>query len=299
LLPYFLKEGRGKLSVYFTRVFNPVYTYPDGFSWIEALSDEDKVGMHVALTPTWNETAYFADYVLPMGHSPERHDIQSQETHAATWVTYRQPVQREYAEREGEDVERTYETNPGEVWEEDEFWMDLSWRIDEDGDLGIREYFESPYRDGAGEATADGGAAGTEADDTPQMTVDEYYRYVFEHEDNLVEVAEEEGMEPLEYMKRHGAFEASRNEYERHEEPVDPAVLEDEDVFVVEHGLDPLLGRRRPVEDAELDPGRRVVPFFLHVILDGPEVQIEVTHMPPLVACREKSSPGSSPVRER
>jgi len=250
LLPYFLKEGRGKLSVYFTRVFNPVYTYPDGFSWIEALSDEDKVGMHVALTPTWNETAYFADYVLPMGHSPERHDIQSQETHAATWVTYRQPVQREFAEREGEDIERTYEANPGEVWEEDEFWMDLSWRVDEDGDLGIREYFESPYRDGE-TAAANGGAATQQddstaeqevsssdeaADEPPQMTVDEYYRYVFEHEENLVETAEEAGMEPLEYMKHHGAFEASTNEYELHEESLNPALLEDDDVFVDEYG---------------------------------------------------------------
>jgi anaerobic selenocysteine-containing dehydrogenase len=223
LLPYFLKEGRGDISVYFTRVFNPVYTYPDGFSWIEALTDEDKVGMHVALTPTWNETAYFADYVLPMGHSPERHDIQSQETHAATWVTYRQPVLREYAEREGEDVERTYEANPGEVWEEDEFWMDLSWRVDEDGELGIREYFESPYRDG-------------DEGEPAQMTVDEYYRYVFENEENLVEAAEEKGMEPLEYMKRHGAFEAQTNRYELHEDDLDPGVLEEDDVYVDEYG---------------------------------------------------------------
>jgi anaerobic selenocysteine-containing dehydrogenase len=58
LLPHFLKEGRGKMDVYFTRVFNPVWTYPDGFSWIEALSDEDMMGMHIALTPTWNETAF-------------------------------------------------------------------------------------------------------------------------------------------------------------------------------------------------------------------------------------------------
>jgi anaerobic selenocysteine-containing dehydrogenase len=222
LLPYFLKEGRGKLAVYFTRVFNPVYTYPDGFSWIEALTDEEMIECHVALTPTWNETAYFADYVLPMGHSPERHDIQSQETHAATWVTYRQPVLREYAEREGEDIERTYEANPGEVWEEDEFWMDLSWRLDDEGELGIREHFESPYRDGE--------------DGKPvQMTIDEYYRYVFEHEEGLVELAEERGMTPLEYMRHHGAFEASTNDYEIHETPLDSALLEDDAVFVDEY----------------------------------------------------------------
>ena len=250
LLPYFLKEGRGKLSVYFTRVFNPVYTYPDGFSWIEALTDEEKVGCHVALTPTWNETAYFADYVLPMGHSPERHDIQSQETHAATWVTYRQPVLREYAEREGEDVERTYEANPGEVWEEDEFWMDLSWRVDPDGDLGIREHFESPYHEAE------------EGEDPPQMTVDEYYRYVFEHEENLVEAAEEKGMEPLEYMKHHGAFEASTNEYERHEEPIDESILEEDDVWVDDYGT--IRRGERPATDSASDNSE-----VLGVMVDG------------------------------
>ena len=34
--------------------------------------DEEKIGCHAALTPTWNESSYWADYVLPMGLSPER-----------------------------------------------------------------------------------------------------------------------------------------------------------------------------------------------------------------------------------
>jgi hypothetical protein len=37
LLPHFLKEGRGKLAMYFTRVYNPVWTNPDGMSWIDML----------------------------------------------------------------------------------------------------------------------------------------------------------------------------------------------------------------------------------------------------------------------
>ena len=82
LLPHFLKEGRGKLDVYFTRVYNPLWTNPDGFSWMEVLQDESKIGMHIALTPTWSETAWFADYILPMGLGTERHDTMSQETHA-------------------------------------------------------------------------------------------------------------------------------------------------------------------------------------------------------------------------
>jgi anaerobic selenocysteine-containing dehydrogenase len=197
LLPHFLKEGRGKLDTYFTRVFNPVWTYPDGFSWIEALSDKEKIGMHIALTPTWNETSYFADYVLPMGLASERHDLNSYETHGAVWIAFRQPVLREAARREGKEVAFTYETNPGEVWEEDEFWIELSWRIDPDGSLGIRDHFKSPYRK------------------DEKINIDEYYRYIFEHTDGLPEKAAEEGMTPLDYMKKFGAFEVESHAYEK------------------------------------------------------------------------------------
>jgi len=199
LLPYFLKEDRGKMDVYFTRVFNPVWTYPDGFSWMDVLSDESKVGLHIAMTPTWNETAYFADFVLPMGHSAERHDINSYATHSGTWIAFRQPVLREAARRAGREVEFTYETNPGEVWEEDEFWIELSWRIDPDGELGIRKHFLSPYRKGE------------------KITIDEYYRYIFEHTKGLPEKAAEEGLDPLGYMKKYGAFEVEKHAYQKHE----------------------------------------------------------------------------------
>lgn len=198
LLPHFLKEKRGKMDVYFTRVFNPVWTYPDGFSWMEALEDEEKVGMHIAMTPTWNETAYFADYVLPMGHAGERHDLNSYATHSGMWIGFRQPVLREAARRAGKEVAFTYEVNPGEVWEEDEFWIELSWRIDPDGSLGIRKHFLSPYRE------------------NEKINVDEYYRYIFEHTEGLPEKAKEEGLTPLAYMKKYGAFEIERTSYNKH-----------------------------------------------------------------------------------
>src|SRR5918912_1152074 len=44
LLPHFLKDGRGKVDTYFTRVYNPVWTNPDGFSWVEVLTDESLIG---------------------------------------------------------------------------------------------------------------------------------------------------------------------------------------------------------------------------------------------------------------
>ena len=106
LLPHLLKDGRGKLEVYFSRVYNPIWTNPDGFTWIEALTDESLVGLHVALTPTWSETAMFSDYVLPMGHGPERHDTQSYEQYGGKWIGFRQPVRRVAMERLGTAGER-------------------------------------------------------------------------------------------------------------------------------------------------------------------------------------------------
>ncbi len=212
LLPHFLKDGRGKIDTYFTRVFNPVWTYPDGFSWIEALSDESKIGMHIALTPTWNETAYFADYVLPMGLASERHDLTSYETHSGMWVSFRQPVLREAARKMGRETTFTYETNPGQVWEEDEFWFELSWRIDKDGDLGIRKHFISPYREGE------------------KITIDEYYRYIFENTKGLPEVAAKEGLTPLDYMRKYGAFEVEKAVYEKHMDLAQITELADDEI---------------------------------------------------------------------
>ncbi|HEY9871590.1 MAG TPA: molybdopterin-dependent oxidoreductase [Candidatus Obscuribacterales bacterium] len=209
LLPHLLKEGRNRLDVYFTRVYNPVWTNPDGMTWIEVLKDESKVGIHCALTPVWNETAWFADYVLPMGLGPERHDLHSYETQSAQWIGFRQPVRKVARERMGGDYCTTLEANPGQVWEENEFWIELSWRIDADGSMGIRKHFESPYRPGE------------------KVTVDEYYRWIFENSvPGLKEAAEAEGMQPLEYMRRFGAFEVQSSVYNCHEEPLTEQELE-------------------------------------------------------------------------
>ena len=211
LLPHLLKDGRGRLEVYFSRVYNPVWTNPDGFTWIEALTDETLVGLHVALTPTWSETAYFADYVLPMGLASERHDLHSYETHDAQWLGFRQPVLRAARERLGQPAPAdTREINPGEVWEENEFWIELSWRIDPDGTMGIRRYFESKKSPGT------------------KLAVDEYYGFLFENSiPGLPERAAKEGLKPLEYMRRYGSFEVKRKIAALHEEDVPASELDD------------------------------------------------------------------------
>jgi anaerobic selenocysteine-containing dehydrogenase len=200
LLPHFLAEGRGDVDVYFTRVYNPMWINPDGFVWLEALKDEEKIRCHVALTPTWNESAWFADYVLPMGHAGERHDLMSQETHGGAWIGFRQPVRRVAMERLGKRVRFTYEANPGEVWEENEFWVELTGRMDPDGALGARKYVESPTRPGE------------------LMSQNEYWGWVFENSvPGLPQAARKEGLTPLEYMKKYGCFEVAAPSYRQHE----------------------------------------------------------------------------------
>jgi len=210
LLPHLMNEGRGTVDVYFSRVYNPLWTNPDGFQWHRALQDEAKFGLHVALTPTWNETAWFADYVLPMGHSAERHDLMSQETHSGRWIGFRQPVRRVAMERMGQPVQFTYEANPGEVWEEAEFWVELSWRMDPTGELGVRQWFESPLRPGQ------------------PISQDEYWGHLFEHSvPGLPEAAAAEGLSPLAYMRKYGAFEVSSGDYVPYEKPVEGEVGDD------------------------------------------------------------------------
>jgi len=247
LLPHFLKDGRGRLDTYFTRVYNPVWTNPDGFSWIEALTDENLVGCHVALTPVWNETSYFADYILPMGLGPERHDIHSYETHDAQWLGFRQPVMRAARQRNGEDVNDTREVNPGEVWEENEFWMELTWRIDRDGSLGIRQFVESRKNPGQ------------------RLGVDEYYGWIFENSvPGLPEKAAAENLTPLEFMRRYGSFEISRKVGAIYEEEVPAEELDDvaEDHFgrVFTRAAKPASPNVVPIPSPDGDAdGRRLV----------------------------------------
>ncbi len=72
-----------------------------------------------------------------------------------------------------------------------------------DGSLGIREHFISPYRPGE------------------KITIDEYYRYIFDHVEGLPEVAGAEGLSTLDYMRKYGAFEVEQTAYAKHLKKLD------------------------------------------------------------------------------
>ncbi len=148
-----------------------------------------------------------------MGLGSERHDLHSYEQYDGQWIGFRQPVLRVARERAGERIADTRAANPGEVWEENEFWIELSWRIDPDGRLGIRRHHESRERPGE------------------KLTVEEYYRYIFENSvPGLPERAAAEGLTPLEYMRHFGAFEVRAGIGPAHEEPVAEAEIVDQQI---------------------------------------------------------------------
>jgi len=263
LLPHFLEEGRGDIDVYFSRVYNPMWINPDGFMWLKSLQNEEQIKCHVALTPTWNESAWFADYVLPMGHAGERHDLMSQETHAGQWIAFRQPVRRVAMERAGKEVQYTYEANPGEVWEENEWWIQVSARMDPDGSLGIRKWFESPYRPGE------------------IISVDEYYRWIFENSvPGLPEAAAAEGLSPLKYMRKYGAFEVTKDNYTPYEHDI-PGLSTDE-----KKKLDSLIFRLAEIarglarDVLDLKPEGVVIDSKKRVLKNGQAIGVMIDRKP-------------------
>jgi len=165
LLPHYLMDdewrdkwnARGlkipsKLAVYMPRQYNPVWINPDGFRWIECMKREDKMELTFNLSPTWSETNWYCDYILPVGLSGERHDQHSEPIKPAVFIGFRQPALRVAMEKLGwkpkDPTRGTLEAHMasglGEIWEEVEFWANMMvHHIDKDGSLGVRKHWES------------------------------------------------------------------------------------------------------------------------------------------------------------
>ena len=113
---------------------------------------------------------------------------------------------------QGRAVERTYETNPGEVWEEDEFWIDLSWRDrPRRRSSASASHFESLERPGE------------------PISIDEYYELAVH---TLGPRACPRRRPPRasrrsEYMRRHGAFAIPGEQHAVHERALTGAELAD------------------------------------------------------------------------
>ena len=88
----------------------------------------------------------------------------SQETHAGRWLGFRQPVAARRAREARRDDRRDARSRiPAKSGRRPSSGSRSRWKIDPDGSLGIRKFFESPYRPGE------------------KITVDEYYGWMFEN----------------------------------------------------------------------------------------------------------------------
>jgi len=141
-----------KLAVWIPRMYNPVWINPDGFRWIEALKREDKIELSFNLSPTWSETNWYCDFVLPVGLAGERHDQSSEPTKPAKILAFKNPALRVALEKTGwkpkDPTRATLEAHMaaglGEIWEEVEFWANIMvHHVDPDGSLGIRKFWAS------------------------------------------------------------------------------------------------------------------------------------------------------------
>jgi enoyl-CoA hydratase/carnithine racemase len=119
-----------------------------GFERVRRLSES--IGLSKALEVIYTGRQFSAQEALDMGF-----------------------VQRVVAEKNGKKIQHTYETNPGLVWEEDEFWIDVSWQIDPTGKLTF-----TPGANVAGTAHVtvklmdDGGTANGGVDTSAPQTFD-------------------------------------------------------------------------------------------------------------------------------
>ncbi len=207
-----------KLAVWIPRMYNPVWINPDGFRWLEVLKDEKKMELTFNLSPTWSETNWHVDYVLPVGLAGERHDQHSEATRPARWTSFRQPVMRVALEKAGwrpnnpnrATLEAHIKAGLGEVWEENEFWFDMCVNyIDSDGSLGVKKMWESKRHPGK------------------PVTIAEWYDAAFgDNLPNLYKTATSDSRYKnseypvYEYMRDHGAWMEENNIYSAQERGV-------------------------------------------------------------------------------
>ncbi len=226
-----------KLAVYCPRMYNPVWINPDGFRWIEALKREDKVELSFNLSPTWSETNWFCDYILPVGLAGERHDQHSEATQPSRWLSFRQPALRVALEKLGwkpkhparGTLEAHMASGLGEIWEEVEFWANLMTDyVDPDGKLGVRKYWAS------------------KKDPTRAVSISEWYQAAFDNLPNLRDTAKKKypnsEFPNYELMRDMGTWLEEDNIYK----PQERALKKEGDKYIAH-------GHEYPIEEVEKD----------------------------------------------
>ncbi|MFT7669216.1 MAG: thiosulfate reductase/polysulfide reductase chain A [Planctomycetota bacterium] len=90
---WYLKQERAKIQVYMTYNLDSPMTWPEMDVTRSVLKDESKIGFHVCINPFYNETAHFADMVLPWTTYLERWELDARGAYnLKPYVNVRWPV---------------------------------------------------------------------------------------------------------------------------------------------------------------------------------------------------------------
>lgn len=108
-------------KVLFTYFFNPVYSIPGGYRFIDTLEDPDKVPLHVSIDIGINESNIYADYIVP--------DVTFAEGHYG-WLAPHAPAQRFTALRTPVIEPLTGKTRDGRPFCLETFLIDLALALD-------------------------------------------------------------------------------------------------------------------------------------------------------------------------
>jgi anaerobic selenocysteine-containing dehydrogenase len=126
LVPFWIAEGKQKVSVYFTYQDNPVYTNPGAQAvWGKLMRDEKLIPYFVSMSSHMGEETALADIILPDCPYLERWEPESMPNSLWPWLGIRQPVHAAL----------------GESRENRILLRDLVHRIDPDGKRGMKQYW--------------------------------------------------------------------------------------------------------------------------------------------------------------
>ena len=124
--PYMIMRGEAKVAVWMSYYDNPVYTYPSSHVWDSFMRDESLLPFSVSFSCYMSETTELADLIIPDVTYLERHDPESMPSGLFPCLSIRQPGSKPL----------------GGTQEFRQTLIDVVHKVDPDGALGIKKYFE-------------------------------------------------------------------------------------------------------------------------------------------------------------
>lgn len=125
-VPFMVLKGDAKVAIWMDYYDNPAYSFPSNHVWQKMYQDEKLIPYYVSTSPIMSETTKYADIILPDVTYLERHDPENMPSDLLPWLGVRQPVIKPL----------------GESQEFRETIRKLALKVDPDGKLGIKKYFD-------------------------------------------------------------------------------------------------------------------------------------------------------------